>query len=340
MAEEQLELLTVTDSGHGVPRRLASAAAARNLYKEYEDLDNQSAFSRSVIQGMIDGNQPYDPQMLEEQGLGSMVNVNFLSMRANLDARAAASHEIFAEVPTLIEVNSRSNTDGDFQAQDNNSIISEEFTRTVRDWKKFLPYMDLTFRESDAYGIGVCLFPNEYDWRFKAFRRGSLRFDADASVDVDENDIYFLKDTMSAVDLLGFIDAEDAAKSGWDVKACRELLIDIFIVKDEDDEDRYPMSSWESLQQMKNNNDTSFQTKQYTRVPFVHILTKEAGTGSITHQMLAENLPEAEEKFMFEKHDRFEAMRHNHSLPLKVLDFFALSLQSLHTQNLVQNFAW
>ena len=304
---EETGMQTVTSTGQPAPRRLTSACAARSVIKDLDDDDRQDAYRRSVLQGMIDGNAPYEAQMLKEQGLAHMVNVNFMSMRANLDARASAGHEIFAEVPTLIELRPKVDDGRDIRLHDYADIIAEEFTNTVRGWDKFLPYMDQVFRESDAYGIGVGLFPDEYDWRFKSFRRGALRFTSEASVDVSENDVYAIRDSMSAVDLLEHIEKEGASEHGWNVDACRRLLVGIFIKGDMARDNKYSVSLWESLQQMRRNSDPGYQSKQFSRVRFIHILTREPASGRVTHHMLPEQRSDKEE-FLYEKADRFASM--------------------------------
>jgi hypothetical protein len=326
---DKVEMQTVTKTGRPAPRRITSAAAARHITKELDDDDHQDAYRRSVLQGMIDGNQPYDPEMLKEQGLAHMVNVNFMSMRANLDARASAAHEIFAEVPTLIEMRPRVDDGTDIKIHDYADIIAEEFTTTVRDWKKFLPYMDQVFRESDAYGIGVALFPDEYDWRFKSFRRGALRFTSQASVGVAENDIYVIKDSMSAVDLLDSIEADDASERGWNVEACRLLLKNVFIKGGQGNEEKYQVSPWESIQQMRRNSDPGFQSKQFALIRFSHILTKEPSSGQVTHQMLPESTGDRD-AFMYERLDRYESMdKALWWLPFNYADGYARSVRGV-----------
>ncbi len=324
---DELEMQTVTASGRPVSRRLTSAAAARSVYEQLRTGDDTDAYRRATIQGMIDGNQPYDPEMLKEQGLAHMTNVNFMSMRANLDARAAAAHEIFAEVPTLIELSPRNDDGQDLALHEDGDAIAEEFTTTVRDWKKFLPYMDLAFRESDAYGLGVALFPDEYDWRFKAVRRGSLLFSADARVGIDENELYMVRDSMSAADLLDYIENPLAAENGWHVEDCRELLVRTFILG-EGEQEKYQVSMWESLQQMRRNNDPGFESKQFDRVHFIHILTRETSSGKVTHQLLPES--DMVDCFLYEKPDRFESMSDAiWWLPFNYADGYARSIRGV-----------
>jgi hypothetical protein len=328
------ELQNVTPGGRPARRRLATAEAAYRIFESYCTADEEDAKRRAIIQGMVDGNPPYQQAELDELGLGDMVNVNFLEMRANLDARAAAAHELFIEVPTLIECRPRKFNKNDVdgaEAFHYCSIVDEEFTHLLHDWSEFLPSMDLVVRESDAYGIGFGLWPDEWDWRIKAFRRGTLRFDAKASIRVDRNDVYMIRDEMTAGELFDIIeDQEAAAGKGWKVNNVRERLIQTFLIGDSgDQEDKYQLSTWESLQQMARNNDVIFEEKQFARVKIVHLLVREvSGDRGVSHYIIAED--ESHQKFLMESFERFDGMEQSlWWLPYNYGDGYARSVRGV-----------
>lgn len=303
------ELQTTTETGQPVVRRIATPKAAHDIVSKMKTDDSQDAIRRATIQGMIDGNPPYVDKDLVDAGLGSMVNVNFMSMRANLDARAAATHELFAEVPTLVEFKPVAPSRDDVAIWDHCRVMSEEYTNVVRDWPNFLPYMDLVSRESDAYGIGFCLFIDEWDWRPKAYKRGSLLFDAEASVEVVDNDIFCIRDKMTAADLFKHIEDEESARlAGWKVEAVRDALVRVFYKGEgADQNDRYQRSTWESLQQDIRNNTPAYQAKQFERVRVVHILVREvSGAQKVTHLIVPED--ESQDTFLYESPNRFDSM--------------------------------
>ena len=62
------------------------------------------------------------------------------------------------------------------------AVVAGEFTEVVTDWDGFLPHGSCGARQR-AYGLGIGLFENEWDWRLKAFHRGNLPIRAKASVD-------------------------------------------------------------------------------------------------------------------------------------------------------------
>lgn len=304
---KQHDLQNVEKSGAPARRRIASPAAAKNIYERLKDLDNSDAKRRATLQGMINGNPPYSPKQLRDKGLAHMCNVNFMTMRSNLDTRASSAHELLVEVPTLVELKPRKALSENPDVYHWCSVVAEEFSNMVEDWCGFLPAMDLAVRESDAYGIGFVLFEDKWDWRFKASRRGTLVFDPKASVELDHNDVVMIRDEMSVGELYEAIEDEELAeKAGWNVSAVKEFMVNIFH-KGESKEEEYNVSMWESLQQRIRNNDDLYQEKQFDKARVVHILAQEvSGDRKVSHMMIPEG--GTCEKFLLEDYDAYDKM--------------------------------
>lgn len=307
---EELELQTVTATGGAVSRRLATPAAARSIYQNMLDEDMRGgARHRAIIQGMIDGNPPYNDAELKELGLGHVNNVNFLTMRANLDSRAASGHELFAEVPTLIECKPLHVVEKNPDIHHYCAIIAEEFTDMVMNWDGFLPAMDMVWRDSDAYGLGVGVFTNEWDWRIKAFRRGNLLVDPKASVEIDRNEVILVRDELTVSDVFAKLEKEEASRSrGWKVGPLKDLMVQTFREgAGTSDTDKYQRSTWESIQQMARNNDPDYQQRQFDRIRVIHFFVREvSGERKISHLILPELA--SFNQFLYEGHDKFDAM--------------------------------
>lgn len=307
---EELELQTVTATGGAVSRRLATPAAARSIYQNMLDEDMRGgARHRAIIQGMIDGNPPYNDAELKELGLGHVNNVNFLTMRANLDSRAASGHELFAEVPTLIECKPLHVVEKNPDIHHYCAIIAEEFTDMVMNWDGFLPAMDMVWRDSDAYGLGVGVFTNEWDWRIKAFRRGNLLVDPKASVEIDRNEVILVRDELTVSDVFAKLEKEEASRSrGWKVGPLKDLMVQTFREgAGTSDTDKYQRSTWESIQQMARNNDPDYQQRQFDRIRVIHFFVREvSGERKISHLILPELASFTQ--FLYEGHDKFDAM--------------------------------
>jgi hypothetical protein len=307
------EFQTVTTTGQPVSYRIATPAAAYAIFKTLDLEEGSEAQRRAILRGMIDGNPPYDDKELQESGLGFMVNVNFMTLRSNLDARAAAAHELFMEVPTLVELRVLAAKDSrEAQARQHDAnVLAEEFSQLLEDWPEFLSTMDLVFRESDAYGIGFGLWPDEWDWRMEAFERGALLFDARARVDVNKNELYMIRGELDAAFLIRVAQSPEIAREeGWHVGPVRDLLVRTFITEGETSKDnRLALSTWESLQAQIRNNDLTYQAKQFARVKVVHILSREvSGDQRISHLIIPEPGGAGSEVFLYEGRNRFERM--------------------------------
>lgn len=306
------DLQTTTPQGTPSMRRLATPAAARSLFNRMVDEDMRGgAQHRAIIQGMIDGNPPFSDEVLEEMGMGNSINVNFLTMRANLDARAGAGHELFAEVPSIIDCKPLKVLHNEPEVVHNCSIIAEEFTDLVTLWDGFLPAMEMVWRNCDAYGIGVCAWPDPWDWRPQSFQRGNLLVDPQASVEVDKNDFVMIRDELSVHDL--FIKTQDPDTSrarGWKVQSLKDLIVRVFHAKEgTSDDDQYQRSTWESIQQAARNNDPYYQSQQFDKVRVVHILVREvSGDQKVSHLIIPE-LGSCD-YFIFEGLDQYDRMSH------------------------------
>lgn len=308
---------TVTKSGSPASDRVATVAAARAIYKTLSDADATDAFRRNRIRGQINGHPPWDPTMMKEKGLGYVTNVNFLELRAVLDDRAFRRFSSYHEVPTLIRVRQNFKYDQRKPQLPFPDIIAEEFTRLLReDWSGFDPLMDLAGRESDAYGIGLALFPDEFDWRPKAFPRSKFKADPRAGLDPEKLSLFCLDDEFTAGDLFRMIEDEAQAKdAGWNVAQVRSILVRTFVGEERpgDSEGGTQGTLWESVEQQYRNNDFSFQSREFDPVEVVHILYREVGTRKVTHKIFARLETASGEgakadTFLFEAPSRYEDM--------------------------------
>jgi hypothetical protein len=286
---DESTLQTVTATGQPVRRRIASPAAARNIYNWYVEADRPDAIRRATLQGMIDGKPPYKNTELKEQGLAHIVNVNFGSMRANLDNRAGAANELFAEVPRLVDLEANI-PDKETSRLNIGLTIAEEFSRTVLDVAEFMSSNDLTTRESDAYGFGAFMYNDQYDFIPRGVKRGSILVNPKASVNIDAHECVLVRDEMTAGELFKIAASDEfASKEGWNATAIKAILLKVFQVGDNgNSEGSYGRSTWEGLQQAHRNNDPDFQTKEFETINIVHFLTQEvSGDQRITHQIMA-----------------------------------------------------
>lgn len=303
LAAADLDIQSVTDTGGAAKNRIKHLAAALHIFSREKEIHKPDAIRRARIKGMINGNPPYDQYRLEELGLGYMINVNFQEMRAILDAKAAAHYELFFEVPTLIELKQIFGKDPNDMVADYGQIIAEEFTKMCFDWSGFLPFMDKTRRESDAFGLGVGGFRDKFDWRPRAFNSGSFLTTKHAEMDIEKVPYAFLRDPTQVGEIfrMALDNPEVASKDGWNIKQVRRLMKKVFSKQatGDDTTDKYQTSMWESIeQQIRNNDFIEYERVQFEYIDLCHLLVREIDDGKISHYIFDEGAEQGDD-FLF-----------------------------------------
>ena len=307
------DLMTVDAHGNPVDERISSVIAARNILRDMDQADQPDASRRARIKSLKDGDPPYDQRKLEELGLGNMVNISFLEMWAALDQKAAAWFELFFEVPTFINARCKVRTPN-APVADWGRVVSEEYTKTLRDWSGFLICVDQARRQADETGFGFALFADDYDFRPKSFQRGSLRIEELAAPDEESLEVFAVEDVMTAGEVYrkAFENPERARKQGWNPDVAKQILISVFVDDVQNSRtNKYATTTVESLQQMIRNNDADIQTKAFKKVRIVHLFVKEVADGAISHYILHSNSENGgtsipEDDFIFKKVRRFK----------------------------------
>jgi len=292
--------------------RITSVHVARRLLDDYKRADEHDATRRARLQGHVNGNPPYDDARLEELGLGYMTNTNFLEMRAILDDKASTHYELFFEVPTLIEIGTRMPEDERQPSLDFKRIIAEEFTRTMFAWSGFLPFMDKVRRQADLFGLGPAAFRDEWDWRPRAFSRGSFLTDRMAGMDINELPIAYFRDRYKVGDLYRM--SMLGKDSGWNQEAVKKLLTKIYAPSGNTSQvptdEEFSVSKWETIEQKIRNNDYDIQAKDLTDVYVVHMFVQEVDDGKISHYIFAETAfgNESDQDFLYTADRKYERM--------------------------------
>ena len=80
----------VNEKGQPLERRIADVAGARSLWYRMQQADIASNQQMAKVQAMVDGKEPYEPSLLQKQGLGHMSNFNPGDAKAFLDTSIAA----------------------------------------------------------------------------------------------------------------------------------------------------------------------------------------------------------------------------------------------------------
>lgn len=320
-------LANVAPGGAPPKRRINSVEAARSVYDDCLLDAEPAARVRARIRGLVDGNQPYNPEELKRLGQSWRTNVNFREAEAIIDTNSAALWEMQQDLYVLARFTPRNPSLGysPDNGLDYGSVISEEYTRTLRGWSGFTIYNDLVIHDSMESGMGAFLWRDEMTYRPDWFNISNFVFPKKAKCELSKLDFFFLRDEIQLADLYNYVESpEIAAQLGWNDKAVKALLVRLFIGGDANasgsPDDEFQMSPWESMQQKLKNNDSDVQRRQFEGVKVVRMFVRElSGNQSITQYIFTEDDTRADgvdpsqeepapDTFLFEKSGQYQSM--------------------------------
>jgi len=285
--------------------------------RNMEDMEEPIAERHARYQALVNRNPPIAPDKLRSLNLGYKTNIDWGEAAAVVQQRSGQHFELFNEVHSLVEFQSRVFLDekGVQPRVRWEEIVAEEFTTTLREWTGFLPLMVFLRREADVKDVGVCAWRDEWDWRPVPVERGAFFPSPYAKVDVDTWDICGIADSYDPYTLLGFAnDPEAATAEGWNVEQVRRLLVDVFVGSMSQETERgldtghVSVSRWEQLQTMIRNNEPSCMSRMFEPIKVRHILVREPKSGRISHLIFSTAVCGEADDFLCQRLDRYERM--------------------------------
>lgn len=283
--------------------RVKDCFSARQICLKMLDNDRLRARERARVQGMIDGNQPYDPVKLRSMGQGWRTNLNFMEAHSNIQAVKTPYYALIGSVPFYAEIKTK---EGGANEELYSAIITSEFTKLIKTWPDFSFEMQQAQQELVKFGIGPVLLPDIYNWRFQALRHRDLLVPEHGAATPSEWPYFAIRTEMQAMDLWFRAmpeNAEYSSQVGWNIAQTRDAVMlaskDIFGGRL-----TWDGRNWEQWQEAFKNNDIYMSLVASESVMVYHLFIKEY-SGKLSHYILAENpiLPD----FIFKKINRYDS---------------------------------
>jgi hypothetical protein len=258
--------------------------AARTIYTRLTHAQSKRCFNYERIQGMIDGNPPYNPLKLKQAGLSDMSNVNWKDGEATFQSVALAYWSLFNDVERIAEFHVDYGDDEALKAEWG-KILADEWDVTLRQWPNFSKHMSFHQSELIKFGFNAIVWPDEEDWRFKPINIRHFYVPDQTSNDIEELSIVLVEHQYTAQFLWGvYEEAKSNPRGVWDAEALGHILYTLATISDEDRK-RNNITDCESLQRHIRNGDL-YQSELYNSdITLVSLFSKEFDE-KITHQMI------------------------------------------------------
>jgi hypothetical protein len=213
-----------------------SEAAARTIYTRLKHQHMQRCHTYERIQGMLNGNPPYNPHAMAAAGLTDMANVNWKDGDAIYRSIALAYWSLFNEVKSVIDIKV-SLSDDEGQNTEWSSIMSEEWDKIIRSWPNFIKHMSVHQGQMLRFGLSLIIWPDERDWRFKPINAKSFMLPDQTRNDLDDLTLIAIENKYSAQYLWEIYDNLQDSKGHWNRDALGEILFQLANIPDDESRD-------------------------------------------------------------------------------------------------------
>lgn len=259
---------------------IANVVSARSLFERYriENLKRLDLFA--AIEGLAQGNPPYDPMELQQTGLGHIANFNNGDASARLEKAGLGYWNLLNAAENIAKFYFYDDSNPDFQEYA--TILARNFNKVMREWSSFVRHWCCLSYELVKFGYVSLVWPDEKDWRWKPIQTTRLFLPDQTSTDVDLLTSIFVETSFTVQDLYQIYDTfKDKPKdsSPWNCDTLAAFLI--FRANAYARATPVPILTVADLQQRIQNGDITFDQLYTDEVRLVMLLQKEY-TGEVS----------------------------------------------------------
>lgn len=217
--DNPLQLATLSPGGKPPSQRLASATDAVNIYWTLMQAAQPRLSKGAIIQGLFDGNPPYNVAKLRNQGQAWRSNFNTLEALGRLEAAKAPYFDLFSSATALVSADTR--VEGErTDATTASRIRSDLFNEMLATYADFDNEMDTLLNDFVAFNKGFLWWPRPDSWHFERLEWNRVLFPDGTTTNPSKWELFALRHTWPVHKLYGFVkDTEAARRAGWNVEA-------------------------------------------------------------------------------------------------------------------------
>ena len=281
-AMNPLALESLSASGKPPKSRLSDSHHALTLVRQMIEGNKARLRKNVMIQGMADGNPPYNSEKLKAAGQAWRTNISTLEGKAHISSAAAPYYDLFDSVPCHVDV--QLDFPNPALQPQASRIVSEAMDRTLRRWRGFTVNMWKVIYDFVTFGKGFVMWPDKMGWKFRHVSTHNFLFPDGSGVDFDtDQELIIIRQSLKIHELYRYIKDPAAAESvGWKVETTRQSIMNARPKTQTDYQD------WELVQQTVRDHDL-YSASRSSTVQVAHIYVREFD-GKWTHGIIDENL--------------------------------------------------
>lgn len=225
---DSIKTLTTTDEGKTfeVPdSRIGCAADARNIIAVLQRAEITRSARRAKINGLLNGNRPWNQATLVSKGQGERTNLNLREAEGFVAAAKTPYYDLESEVDRYAQF-TLDYGDEPSREQEWSDKIATRYHYTLDDWGGRELVVQRSQYQMIVHGVGPRVWEDSRDWRSKSRMAGQILVPDDASADVEEWETAAIPRSYLPSELWEKIKDESAATTAkWNVPAVKQAIM-------------------------------------------------------------------------------------------------------------------
>lgn len=295
-------------NGQAPKRRIKDASSAQTIVANIWQANKQRMLKNAAIQGMFDGNPPYNASKLRAAGRAADANFNTLEAKALLSTACVPYYDLFAGGERYVDI--RCDHVNERDSARYSGILSEEYDRMLQDWAGFDTTMQEVITDFVAFGKGYTVFDDPKSWRFHKIAYYRVLVPDATPIDLERAELLIVLQDWTVAELNKKIRDENAARNaGWNINETKDAIESAVPVDPAVPDDAV------AAQQQLRDNDLYISARSST-VQTATIYVREFGGKWSELMVRRDQIPVSsvnndvsDPEFMFKAYDRYESIR-------------------------------
>lgn len=246
-------LKNISENGQVPECRLGTAESIRNRFQRFLDSDDKRSRKRAKVDGLVDGNPPYNPSKLKEAGRADAANFNDGTARAFLESAIGAFYDLVSEGPGHVNILQHFG-DEEKQIEYGRTMSSEADLIFDRD-KSWDRNIQTSQHSTVLHGAGPLFFDDPHVVFPRPIRCRDLLVPDLVEADLDRWEISIIPFEYYPPEMYERIQNPKAAKAiGWDVEHTRKVIQHAIPQKEPNDRQQ----DWEYYQNLIKTNSFDY----------------------------------------------------------------------------------
>jgi hypothetical protein len=285
------------DTGERPSSRIGNAGNCRQLINRLKYEDETRMYRYTKIQGLMDGNPPWNGQKLIDIGQGHRANFNLRESEGIVEAAKTPYYDLVFEVASFATIEWAVDGAEPHIIQQWNDIASEEYSDTLGNWDGFDHQIQLQQWQMVVNGVGPLFWPHFIGWHSEAIKCRKVLVPQETKANVQELEMCAVLHSYRADELEHFIQKGGTYEpdgDGWNIPLCKQAIIDSAL---REMRQTYGTENYDLYQRAIRTGDLYHGIHRSDRIYVASLFVKEFG-GKVSHYMITDqNLGHSQETY-------------------------------------------